>query len=48
MPQNDAAGLAEGLQKLKVMGSVTEVPFGKPMKEHFLLDPEWRNLNNGM
>lgn len=30
------------------MGSSTIVEFGKSLKEEFLFDPEWRNLNNGM
>lgn len=29
------------------MGSSTIVEFGKSLKEEFLFDPEWRNLNNG-
>ncbi|KAH7362417.1 lolT-1 [Plectosphaerella cucumerina] len=29
------------------MGSNTQVQFGKALKDQFLFDPEWRNLNNG-
>ncbi|KAH6974498.1 pyridoxal phosphate-dependent transferase [Ilyonectria sp. MPI-CAGE-AT-0026] len=29
------------------MGSSTTIEFGKSLKEQFLFDPDWRNLNNG-
>ncbi|KAH7007638.1 lolT-1 [Ilyonectria destructans] len=29
------------------MGSSTTVEFGKSLKDQFLFDPDWRNLNNG-
>ena len=27
--------------------SLTRAPFGKAMREHFLFDKDWRNMNHG-